>query len=347
MLSIILVTYRSWELLEENIDHLLQSSGLGRDDPTPWEIIVVNNDADEDRDGAVAFKGKFPHVRILQAFGDRGYGYSCNRGAEVANGDAYLFGGSDLKMEGPQLDILLKGLRDHPDYAILSAPQDDRRGRLQRSFAPFTRIGNHFSFLRWFQRRFQPGRHLDPRTPPEELPEMLPVEWVSGSLVLIRREAFDRLGGWDEDLWLYCEDEDLCRRAHEKGMHVGYYTPPRFIHAHAVSTRGTVQETAIYKSETIISKLIYLTKHEPNASGDFLRTLIRLQTHLGLPLFEILSLLTARSVKKIELKKFIHRRLKAHYKNWRATGQMLSEYAPNHPTRGRMPVEEIRSGSPS
>jgi hypothetical protein len=174
---------------------------------------------------------------------------------------------------------------------------------------------------------------------------MVPVEWVSGALVLIRKSDFDKLGGWDEDLWLYCEDEDLCRRAHENGMKVGYYTPPRFIHAHAVSTRGTVEETAIYKSETIISKQIYLTKHEPNLSGDFLRYLIRLQTYWGLPLFELLSLLTGKSVDKVELKKHIHRRLKNHYRKWRKTGQMLSEYAPNHPERGRMPVEEIVAGA--
>lgn len=345
MLSIILVTYRSWELLEENIRHLRQSAGLSEQQSDPWEIIVVNNNADHDREQGEAFARKFPQVRLLQAFGDRGYAYSCNRGAEAATGDFFLFGGADLKMEADQLEILLAGARKYSDYAILTAPQDDRRGRLQRSFAPFTRVSNYFSWTRWLQRRVFQKQAVDPRTPPEQLPEMVPVDWVSGSLVFMSRGVFNQLGGWNEDLWLYCEDEDLCRRAHQAGLKVGYYTPPRFIHAHAVSTRGTVRETALYKSEVVISKQVYLAQHEANFFGHLLRGILRYQTHLGRPLWELFSLLTFQKVDKIELKKWIHRRLRNHYRQVRQTGILLSEYAPNHPSRGPLPVEEVKSKS--
>lgn len=345
MLSIILVTYRSWEILEENLRHLQQSAGLAENEAGPWEIIVVNNNADQDREVGESFARKFPQIRLLQAYGDRGYAYSCNRGAEAASGDFLLFGGADLKMEADQLEILLAGAEKYPAFGILTAPQDDRRGRLQRSFAPFTRVGNYFSWMRWIQRRLFGRKTIDPRTPPEQLPEMVSVDWVSGSLVFMYREVFEKLEGWNEDLWLYCEDEDLCRRAHQAGYRVGYYTPPRFIHAHAVSTRGTVRETALYKSEVVVAKQVYLARHEPNFSGHLLRAILRYQTYLGRPLLELLSLLTFRQVEKVELKKWIHRRLWKHYRQVRKTGILLSEYAPNHPDRGPMPVEEVKRES--
>lgn len=340
-LSIIIVTFRAWELLENNIRHLLDSAGLKSDDPTPWEIIVVDNDADCDRGQAAHFKRKFPQVRVLLAFGDYGYAYGCNCGARVSRGRNLLFMGSDLKAEAEQLDLFLKGLEKYPEYAALTAPQDDRHGRLQRSFAPFTRLSNHFSLLRFLQRRLAPGRHPDPRTPPEKLPEIFPVEWVSGSLVLIRRTALEQIGGWDEEFWLYCEDEDLCRRLHREGLKVGYYTPPRFVHIHAVSTRGTVDETALYKSETVLSKQLYLLKHEPNRSGRLLARIIRLQTTLSLPVFSVLCAVTGGKVRSLELKKKIHRRLRSYYRESDRTGNPLSDHSVEHPRNEPKPVQEL------
>jgi len=343
MLSIIIVTYRAWPLLEANLHALFQSAGIQPPEAPPWEIIVVDNDADHDSEAAYALKSTFTHVRVLQAYGDYGYAYGCNCGAQAAHGDLLLFMGSDLKAEASQIDQLIQGLEDYPEYAAITAPQKDLNGRLQRSFAPFTRLSNYFSSLRWIQRRLSPRRHTDPRTPPEALPEMLPVDWISGSLVLVRKSALANIGGWDEKYWLYCEDEDLCRRMQYRGLKVGYYTPPRFIHAHGVSTRGTLEETALYKSETVISKNIYLNRHELNFNGNCLRFLLRLQTRVALPVYSILSHLTGGGIRRIELGKKIHRRLHRYYKTEQQTGIMTSEYSIQHPDNPAKPIRELKT----
>ena len=42
------------------------------------------------------------------------------------------------------------------------------------------------------------------------------IGWVSGSFLLIRKNDFKSIGGWDEDFWMYAEDMDICKRAYEK-----------------------------------------------------------------------------------------------------------------------------------
>jgi len=56
------------------------------------------------------------------------------------------------------------------------------------------------------------------------------VEIVSGACLMVRRKAFDNIGGWDEDYFLYFEDDDLCYRLNKSGWIVSYYPESKVIH---------------------------------------------------------------------------------------------------------------------
>jgi N-acetylglucosaminyl-diphospho-decaprenol L-rhamnosyltransferase len=62
------------------------------------------------------------------------------------------------------------------------------------------------------------------------------VDWVSGACLLVRRSAFDELGGFDEAYFMYLEDVDLCWRAWRRGWRVAYEPGGRVVHAQGVST---------------------------------------------------------------------------------------------------------------
>lgn len=326
MLSIILVTYRSWELLADNLSGLYPELDAEGSPAADWEIIVVDNDCGEP-EKAAAFRRKFPKVRVVEAHGDYGYAYGCNRGADTASNPYLLFGSADLTAPLTSFQALLDARRKHPEYAILTAPQKGLNGRLQRAVAPFTKLGNYFGWMRAVQRAVSGRKHFDPRTPPDRLEGIVPVDWVSGSLVLMHVDDLREVGGWSERFWLYCEDEDLCRRIRKAGKQVGYFPGPAFTHIHATSTRGSNEETALYKSETVLSKQLYLSLHEDNPSGRLLKRLIRWQTGIAYPIYGLLSALTARKVDKIEIKRLIHRRLRNYYRRVARTGYEISEHA--------------------
>jgi GT2 family glycosyltransferase len=161
--------------------------------------------------------------------------------------------------------------------------------------------------------------------------EILGVDWVSGSLLLISRENFDRLNGWDEDYWLYREDEDICRRAHDLGMKAGYFPGASFVHSHASSTRSNPETRILTKSETALSTYLYLLKHDRSTSGDILRFLMRLQTWISYPLLTLLDLLTFNSVGNLNQKRLIHQRLRDYYKRIRKTGISVSDMSISYP----------------
>jgi N-acetylglucosaminyl-diphospho-decaprenol L-rhamnosyltransferase len=64
------------------------------------------------------------------------------------------------------------------------------------------------------------------------------VDWVSGSFFLIRRSAFEALGGFDERYFMFAEDIDLCFRAHEQGIGVGVAPTAVVTHVEGVSRRS-------------------------------------------------------------------------------------------------------------
>jgi GT2 family glycosyltransferase len=82
---------------------------------------------------------------------------------------------------------------------------------------------------------------------PAPLPDTQPassVDWVSGSCVLVQREAFNDIGGFDERYFLYWEDADLCRRLRNAGWTIRFRPDARVVHVGAQSSR-TVKPLAI------------------------------------------------------------------------------------------------------
>jgi GT2 family glycosyltransferase len=84
------------------------------------------------------------------------------------------------------------------------------------------------------------------------------------------RDTFNRLGGWDEDYWLYYEDVDLCRRLRTLGGEVTMLCAPTVIHRHGGTTRQDRKRVAFFKSYVLISQHIYFRKHYPGLRGSLL-----------------------------------------------------------------------------
>jgi N-acetylglucosaminyl-diphospho-decaprenol L-rhamnosyltransferase len=80
-----------------------------------------------------------------------------------------------------------------------------------------------------FTRRYRSNRS-SPDAPSE-------ADWVSGACFLVRRSAFEELGGFDEAYFMFAEDMDLCWRAHQAGWGVGHQPAASVTHVQGLSTR--------------------------------------------------------------------------------------------------------------
>jgi len=284
ILSIIIVNYRSWDCLEACLDRLVEES-----EGQPWELIVADNDS---ADGRLAgFTARFPRVRFIQNPKNGGFAYGCNRGTALATGEVLLFLNPDVIAESGSIGILIETKRENPGISVFSARQVDAQGRTRKVFDMFPDKLTWFRSAKFLLRTVRPDRYPDPRRP---FSGLLDCDWVSGSVLMIGRDDFNRLGGWREDYWMYVEDCDLCLRARRQGMRVACSGDVRMIHHHGGASRQNFSVSVLTRTEAIISKhlFVHLNYRGPNRGLNHLCVFLAVVPKLLM--FSLLDLLTLR-----------------------------------------------------
>jgi len=248
-LSIVTVNYHSWGHLEAAL------LGLADDFPDDWEMIVVDNESIAE--DLQKFSERFPWVCFVANPDNTGFGHGCNIGAAKASGDRLLFMNPDVVASPKSIQELMQ-IQAAEGIGIIAPKQLSATGTTQKVFDDFPSLWNHSKTFKALLRILLPSRFRDPRKAYDQLVEC---DWVSGSVLMVSRADFDAIGGWSEDYWMYVEDADLCRKAHDCGIRVAYTPDVEVIHAHGGSSRLNVAVKAMTKLEVIISKHVYTSIH--------------------------------------------------------------------------------------
>ncbi|MFT5500621.1 MAG: GT2 family glycosyltransferase [Woeseiaceae bacterium] len=249
-LSIVTVNYRSFGHLEN------ACSALAADFPDDWEMIVVDNESETAP--LAEFQAKFPWVNCIANEINSGFGVGCRLGVAKAKGLSLLFMNPDVIADCRQIQQLIEEKDGHPDVAILAPKQTDSNGRAQKVFDDFPGLLNQSKLVKATLRALFPRRYQNPHA---DYKELTYCDWVTGSVLLIDRKNYDAIGGWSKDYWMYVEDADLCKKAHDAGMRIAYTPIVQVIHAHGGSSRLNVAVKSMTKLEVIISKHVYASKH--------------------------------------------------------------------------------------
>ena len=177
-----------------------------------YDVVLADNGS---TDGSVEL-AEGPGVRLLRTGGNLGYGKAANLGASGALGEWLVVANPDLEWAPGSLDELLAAAERWPAAGCLGPAirtLDDRLYPSARAFPSLGRGIGHALFGWWW-----PG---NPWTRSYRAEAGDPVEgatgWLSGSCMLLRRTAFEQVGGFDPAYFMYCEDMDLCRRLGEAG----------------------------------------------------------------------------------------------------------------------------------
>ncbi len=290
-LSIIIVNYRAWGHLQNALD------ALADDFPSDWEIIIVDNESEPA--SFSAFEQKNAWVRLVANPVNSGFGFGCIIGVKEASGEQLLFMNPDVIATATQIRELINEKAKDSQIALLSPKQIGVDGKPQKVFDEFPDWVNQSKILKSLRRVIFPERKPDPRTDYEEL---VFCDWVTGSCLLVDRAGYDAIGGWSPDFWMYVEDADLCRRAHDLGMRVAYTPNVQVIHAHGGSSRINVAVKSMTKLEVIISKHVYNARHAKPLARFIIHFLIPLLRLPGLVVAFLLDLLTARQVATLNVR---------------------------------------------
>jgi GT2 family glycosyltransferase len=117
-------------------------------------------------------------------------------------------------------------------------------------------------------------RLLSPSYPHPRRPlrrEPYEVDWINGCFMLLRRSAVERVGGMDEEYWIYSEDTDWCFRLRGAGWRIVYLPQIEAVHEGAASTRQVKEEMILQLNR---SKLLFFAKHRGAAPTRRLRLLL-------------------------------------------------------------------------
>ena len=264
--SAVVVTFNALPWLERCLESL---RGL--------ETIVVDHGS---TDGTIELvERRFPDATLLQRE-NRGYGAGLNAGVEAASGPYVLLLNSDAWAGEGAVDRLVAFAESRPRAALVGPRALNPEGSLQptvRGFPSLWRLATEYFFLRKLAPRsralnafYAAGFAHD---------EARRVDWVMGFAMLVRREAFESVGGFDEKFFLFSEETDLCRRLWDAGWEVWFTPDAEFTHVAGASHGGRMF------GENVRGHVRYLEKHRGDRYAAWARRLLRLALRLRGVLF--------------------------------------------------------------
>ncbi len=232
VISTIIVNYNAGEFLRSCVDSLLNC-------PLETEVIVVDNASTDDSLDALA---GLPNVQIIKNATNVGFATACNIGIRVASAPFLLFLNPDCFFEPDTLIRLLEAMRFVERVGMVGGllvnPDGTEQAGGRRAIpTPWRSFVRAFGLARFADR--WPRLFFDFHLHKQPLPNHnIEVEAISGACMMVRREAIQDVGEWDERYFLHCEDLDWCMRFRQKGWKILFVPSARVTHALGVSSRS-------------------------------------------------------------------------------------------------------------
>jgi GT2 family glycosyltransferase len=234
--SIIIVNYKTKDLTANCINSVIEKFNN-----FDYEIIIIDNASS---DGSLEEINKifFEKIKIIKNDSNIGFGPANNKAAKIANGDYLFFLNSDTILESGDLGEIDGYFKKNKNVGIIGPQLILQNGKHQ----PYSN-GSFPSLFNVLFQKFNKDCHN----------EISEADWVSGAALIIRKEIFLKLKGFDENFFMYFEDIDLCKLTKNLGYKVIYF--PRFIVKHLLGQ----SQSNFYKrkNDYFISQDYFFKKH--------------------------------------------------------------------------------------
>ena len=224
--SVVIVNYNAGMLLADCVRSVLSQAS---------EVVLVDNASnDESIEACIREFTTDPCLKIIRNETNVGFATACNQGFSQSQSEFVLFLNPDCYLEEGALNKLLLAFQADSKVGmvggLLANPDGSEQAGGRRSvptpWRSFVRIvGLHRFSQRW------PLLFSDFALHKQPLPDNpIEVEAISGACVLVKREAVEDVGLWDEGYFLHCEDLDWCMRFREKNWKILFVPDALVIH---------------------------------------------------------------------------------------------------------------------
>ena len=202
-----------------------------------FECIYVDNCSN---DGSLQWlQDNYPEVRTIRNKYPLGFGANNNLGVSKAKGEYVAIVNPDIEFFDDAIDRLIEWMDEHKgEYGIVGPKLLNPDRTVQYSARTF--ITAKAFFYRALSRgndEAQNSKVNDYLCRSLDMNKIQPVNWIMGASMFISRDFYNSLGGFDEDYFLYMEDEDLCLRSWKTGMPVIFAGNIAVVHNHLRGSR--------------------------------------------------------------------------------------------------------------
>ena len=299
LFSVLIVNYKGWDALED----CLESLTLFSSDRYSIEVLVVDNCSNDNN--LDAFISLYPSITFILNTGNNGFANGCNLAASAAKSNYYLFLNPDTKVDSLNLETYFDFyLKD--SNAVLSCLQINENGTFYNQNNLLPKFITFFGIPRAIYKRMHRKKIAHKLNENENY--FYP-QWVTGAVVLISKNWFKKINGWNEDYWMYMEDVDFSNKVLKNNGKIAVLKKAVLFHKHGGASRINIKTKALTKTEVLISKHTYIQNNFSTTTSFLLH--MRLTTgillektilsFLSIPLFFIPKL----KVHKIVLKNYV------------------------------------------
>lgn len=254
MVSIIIINYNQKDLTTECVHSIKEHIKY------PHEIIIVNNSGED--------LSHLKHKAIILPSANMGYSHANNLGVKHSKGEYVLFLNADTVVRNDFMERLINDIKDM-DFGAVGLKMFNTDGTFQLSFWKENTFKNERNNKKAEQKFKDRDKefidYLD-----NEYSQIKEVDWVSGAAMMVRKDKFSDIGGFDEDFFLFYEDADLCKRLSETGNKVFFYPYSYILHYKGENINKEFSGTTYFYAKK--SQLLYYRKHNSLSDRFFLRS---------------------------------------------------------------------------
>lgn len=278
-LSIIIISYNTKDITKNCLNSIFQSL---KNSKLTYEVIVVDNASNDGSQTQISkLKSQNQNLNLKTIFNTRNIGFAKanNQGVKIARGKYLLLLNSDILVLNNAIEKLLNFYKQNEKmFNFLGGKL------LNKDLTPQPSCGPMYSIPMVFAHLFLKGDYWGlTRYSPNKVKE---VDWVSGACILTTKKIFQKLGGFDENIFMYMDEIDLLYRAKKKGFKVFFYPQAQFIHFGSASSAGRT-----YPILQVYRGLIYFYKkhHNDPVSLFILKFMLKLKAIMAILIGKLLN----------------------------------------------------------